>query len=137
MVLRMILSSPQISLSTLENKLKSGCKPKEIMGRPGHARRMQAICAWLNRSFGHGELVAWAKQDPTRIDVLIPDEIKKAWSAYERVFARYGGVLYALYRPNDDREATLVALTAMLDVMFEERGFLPLKEFQDAYHQIR
>jgi 5-methylcytosine-specific restriction protein B len=115
-----------------------GLSPDEaILGRPGHARRMQAICAWLNRSFGHGELVAWAKQDPTRIDVLIPDEIKKAWSAYERVFARYGGVLYALYRPNDDREATLVALTAMLDVMFEERGFLPLKEFQDDYHQIQ
>jgi 5-methylcytosine-specific restriction protein B len=115
-----------------------GLSPDEaILGRPGHARRMQAICAWLNRSFGHGELVAWAKQDPTRIDVSIPDEIRKAWSAYDKVFGRYGGVLYALYRPNADREATLAALTAMLDVMFEERDFLPLKEFQDDYHKTR
>ena len=115
-----------------------GLSPDEaILGRPGHARRMQAICAWLNRSFGHGERIAWAKQDPTRIDVPMPDDIKKAWSAYEKVFGRYGGVLYALYRPSNDREATLAALTAMLDVMFEERGFLPLKEFQDDYHQIR
>lgn len=115
-----------------------GLAPDEaILGRPGHARRMQAICAWLNRSFGHGELVAWAKQDPTRIDIPMPDEVKKAWSPYERVFGRYGGVLYALYRPNDDGEATLAALTAMLDVMFLERGLPPLKEFQDDYHQIQ
>jgi 5-methylcytosine-specific restriction enzyme B len=109
-----------------------GLSPDEaILGRPGHARRMHAICAGLNRSFGRGELIAWAKQDPTRIDIQMPDEIKKGWSEYEKVFARYGGVLYALYRPNDDREGTLAAITAMLDVMFAERGFLPLKEFQD------
>ena len=99
-----------------------GLSPDEaILGRPGHARRMQAICAWLNRAFGNGELVAWAKHDPTRIDVSVPDEIRKSWSEYEKVFGRYGGVLYALYRPNVNREATLAALTAMLDCMFEER----------------
>jgi 5-methylcytosine-specific restriction protein B len=115
-----------------------GLSPDEaILGRPGHARRMQAICAWLNRRFGQADLVAWAKQDPSRIDVAVPDEIKKPWSAYERVFGRYGGVLYTLYRPNDNREATLAALTAMLDVMFDERGFLPLAAFQDNSQQIR
>jgi 5-methylcytosine-specific restriction protein B len=115
-----------------------GLSPDEaILGRPGHARRMQAVCAWLNRAFGNGELVAWAKHDPTRIDVSVPDEIRKSWSEYEKVFGRYGGVLYALYRPNVNREATLAALTAMLDCMFEERGFRPLKEFEDDYHQIQ
>jgi 5-methylcytosine-specific restriction protein B len=115
-----------------------GLSPDEsILGRPGHARRMQAICAWLNRSFGHGERVAWAKQDPTRIDIPVPDEIRKAWSAYEKVFGKYGGVLYALYRPNEDREPTRLALTALLDVMFEERGFLPLREFEGDYQETR
>jgi 5-methylcytosine-specific restriction enzyme B len=115
-----------------------GLSPDEaVLGRPGHARRMQAICAWLNRRFGQGELIAWAKHDPTRIDVSLPDEIRTAWSAYEKIFGKYGGVLYALYRPNSDRDATLAALTAMLDVMFEERGFRPLAAFQGNWQQIQ
>jgi 5-methylcytosine-specific restriction protein B len=39
-----------------------------ILGRPGHARKAQAICAWLNKTFGVAEQIAWAKPDPTRID---------------------------------------------------------------------
>ena len=49
---------------------------------------------------------------------------------YDRAFKRYGRVLYAIYRPTDDREGTLAAVTAMLDIMFEERGQTPLKEFR-------
>ena len=40
-----------------------GLAPDEtILGRPGHARKMQAVCSWLNHEFGHGEQVAWAKK---------------------------------------------------------------------------
>lgn len=50
-----------------------GLSPDEaILGRPGHARKTQAICSWLNREYGGGHLVAWAKQDPTRTDLSIP-----------------------------------------------------------------
>jgi len=109
-----------------------GLAPDErILGRPGHARKMQAICTWLNHRFGHGEQVAWAKQDPTRIDIDVPDPIQRAWTNYERVFKKYGKVLYAIYKPTDDRAGTIAALTAMLDVMFEERGHGTLTEFQD------
>jgi len=109
-----------------------GLAPDEaILGRPGHARKMQAISTWLNHRFGAGEQVAWARQDPTRIDIDVPESIQRAWSPYERVFKRYGRVLYAMYRPTEDRAATAAALTAMLDVMFEERGHTPLKEFQE------
>jgi 5-methylcytosine-specific restriction protein B len=108
-----------------------GLAPDEtILGRPGHARKLQAVCTWLNQRFGKGEQVAWAKQDPTRVDIDVPESIQRAWSAYERVFKRYGRVLYALYRPGDDRSGTLSAVTAMLDLMFEERGHSPLKDFQ-------
>jgi 5-methylcytosine-specific restriction protein B len=42
-----------------------GLTPDEaILGRPGHARKAQAICSWLNHDYGKGEFVAWAKQDP-------------------------------------------------------------------------
>lgn len=109
-----------------------GLAPDEaILGRPGHARKMQAIATWLNHQFGGGDQVAWAKQDPTRVDIDIPGSIQRAWSPYERVFKRYGQVLYALYRPTEDTAGTVAALTAMLDLMFEERGHSALKEFQD------
>jgi 5-methylcytosine-specific restriction protein B len=48
----------------------------KILGRPGHARKMQAICTWLNHQFGRGVQVAWAKQDPTRVDIDVPTPIK-------------------------------------------------------------
>jgi 5-methylcytosine-specific restriction enzyme B len=109
-----------------------GLAPDEaILGRPGHSRKLQAISTWLNYQYGGGDQVAWAKQDPTRVDIDVPESIQRAWSAYERVFKRYGRVLYALYKPTADRTGTVAALTAMLDLMFEERGQAALKEFQD------
>ena len=60
-----------------------GLSPDEsILGRPGHARKAQAICQWLNIEFGNGALIAWAKQDPTRTDLPIPDSIRHAWPNY-------------------------------------------------------
>ena len=80
-----------------------GLSPDEsILGRPGHARKMQAICTWLNHQFGRGKQVAWAKQDPTRIDIEVPDRLQRAWSTYEGAFRKYGRVLYAIYQPTDD-----------------------------------
>lgn len=109
-----------------------GLSPDEaILGRPGHARKMQAICAWLNHRFGRGAQVAWAKQDPTRVDIDIPMPVQSAWTAYERAFKRYGRVLYGIYRPTDDRTGTLEAVTAMLDILFQERGHTALKEYQE------
>jgi 5-methylcytosine-specific restriction protein B len=108
-----------------------GLAPDEgILGRPGHARKMRAICAWLNREYGAGLQVAWAKQDPTRVDLSIPREMRQAWPAYHAVFERYGPVLYALFKPNGAPSATEAAVKAFLDVMFEERGHPPLMNFK-------
>lgn len=64
-----------------------GLSPDEaILGRPGHARKAQAISSWLNREYGNGSFVAWAKQDPTRTDLPVPDAVKQAWPAYRTVF---------------------------------------------------
>ena len=101
-----------------------GLSPDEtILGRPGHARRLQAICAWLNKQFG---AQAWAKQDPTRTDIDIPVNA----SEYKKVLDRYGNWLYATFRPTADRQATYRAVAALLDVMFAERGFQPLKKWE-------
>lgn len=100
-----------------------GLNPDEmILARPGHARKVQAICKWLNKKFGNGSILAWAKQDPVRTDIDIPDSIKKLFPTYKSIFERYGKEIYAIYAPNDDKVITRNVLKAFLDLAFEERG---------------
>lgn len=115
-----------------------GLAPDEaILGRPGHARKAKAICSWLNRRYGRGSRIAWAKQDPTRTDLSIPDEIKREWSSYKAALDRYGKEVYALFRPTTDKTATEAALTAFVDFLFEERGYEPLARWQSSAEEIR
>jgi 5-methylcytosine-specific restriction protein B len=115
-----------------------GLAPDEaVLGRPGHARKTQAICSWLNRDYGNGSFLAWAKQDPTRTDLSIPDSVKKSWPAYKSVFDRYGKEIYAIYCPTADRGATEAALTAFLDLLLDERGYQPMTGSQLSYQSIR
>ncbi|MGH9628957.1 MAG: McrB family protein, partial [Bryobacteraceae bacterium] len=115
-----------------------GLTPDEaILGRPGHARKVQAICSWLNREYGGGELVAWAKQDATRTDLSIPENVKQAWSAYKNAFDRYSKEMYALYSPTANRAGTEAAVAAFLDLLFEERGYRPITSCQASYETIR
>ena len=108
-----------------------GLAPDEaVLGRPGHTRKLKAVCAWLNQAFGNGELVAWAKHDPTRVDIDVPKAFQNRLQEYDGALNKYGRFLYAVYRPTDNRDGTLAAVTAMLDIMFEERGILPLRAFE-------
>lgn len=112
-------------------------RTKRFSGRPGHARKVQAICAWLNKKHGRGKLVAWAKQDPVRTDLDVPSTVRTLFERYKQVFDRYGRVLYAIYAPTDDREATLEALTAFFDLMFLERGSDVLASAKQEWMTIR
>jgi 5-methylcytosine-specific restriction protein B len=115
-----------------------GLAPDEaILGRPGHARKTQAICSWLNGEYGDGNFVAWAKQDPTRTDLSVPESVAKTWPAYKSVFDRYGKEMYALYSPTANRAGTEAALTAFLDLLFEERGYQPIASSLASYRSIR
>lgn len=103
-----------------------------ILGRPGHSRKARAICQWLNRTQRAGEsLVAWAKQDPTDLHYN-PAELRKEFPGYERIFDRYGHVMYAIYAPRAAHpEGTRQAVIAMLDLILEERGFRPRAAVKD------
>ncbi len=115
-----------------------GLSPDEaILGRPGHARKAQAICSWLNREFGGGSLVAWAKQDPTRTDITVPDAYRRSWPAHRSALDRYGKEIYAVYCPTTDRQATTKAVAAFLDLLFDERGHQPMAVSLDNYEAIR
>lgn len=106
-----------------------GLVPDEVvLGRPGHARKVRAICDWLNREFGKGSQIAWAKQDPTRTDTTVPDDLRQKWPEYKSVFDRYGKEMYALFRPGPDQNPTKDAVTAFLDLVFAERGYRPMKD---------
>mgnify|MGYP000645736260 CR=1 FL=1 len=115
-----------------------GLSPDEaILGRPGHARKVRAICAWLNKEFGGGKQVAWAKHDPARVDLDMPGELKRRWSSYHKVCERYGKVIYAALAPTGNREATERAAAALLDLMFGERGHAPLVQHEGHAEQLR
>jgi 5-methylcytosine-specific restriction protein B len=114
----------------------NGLAPDEgILGRPGHARKAAALCAWLNS--GKQRLMAWAKHDPTRLDQCVPSGVAEAFEKYSGAITRYGHVLYAIYAPSADEGQTLEALTAFLDLMFDERGVRPLSRWENEAHDIR
>jgi len=110
---------------------------EEILGRPGHSRKVKAICNWINNRCGHGDMVAWAKQDPVRTDIDVPKNIVKLFENYGSVFNRYGKVLYGIFRPTDDREATQELVKAFLDLMFDERGISVRSGSKEDYEEIR
>jgi len=115
-----------------------GLSPDEnILSRPGHARKIAAICDWLNKEYGKGSLVAWAKHDPTRIDLDVPDHIKRVFATYQSVFNRYGKVLYGIFVPGENLVATRQAVYAFLDLMFAERGSVVLSNFDKESEEIR
>lgn len=117
----------------------NGLAPDDaILGRPGHGRKCAAISSWLNtRSPG----AAWAKQDPVRIDLDLPSAVRRT-DGWERAWDRYGKVLYATFIPGATRtpasDAILTdALTAFIDLFFDERRIEPKKAFKDEAERIR
>jgi len=115
-----------------------GLSPDEdVLARPGHARKVGAICEWLNHHHGKGKLCAWAKKDPVRTDLDVPANIVRQFPYYGRIFERYGKVLYAIYAPTEDSLATTDATKAFLDLMFEERKQFPLKSEEADAERIR
>lgn len=115
-----------------------GLSPDEdVLARPGHGRKVSAICKWLNNKYGRGKMVAWAKEDPARIDLDMPGNIKRLFADCQPIFARYGRVIYGFYAPDQDRRGTEECLKAFLDLMFGERGHQPLKGAEKDAKQIQ
>ena len=104
-----------------------GLAPDEmVLGRPGHARRLAAICAFINHKFGKGKRIAWAKNDPCRTDLAIPDDVIADFSDEghcKTLGGKYKNVLYAMVDPTtlSDDELEIV-LKLFLDLMVVERG---------------
>ncbi len=107
-----------------------GFKPRRRnFGRPDMHERYRLLCSWLNHKHRNGRLIAWAKHDPVRTDLDVPNNIRRNFAVYESVFKRYGKVLYGIFAPTEDISATSDAVKAFNDSMFIERGHFPLSRF--------
>jgi 5-methylcytosine-specific restriction protein B len=107
----------------------TGLHPDEpILARPGHARKARAICEAINRR--ENRFAAWAKHDPTRNDLAVPENVASSFESYSTPLKRYGKYVHAIYKPTNDREATSFALKSFLDLYFEERGHSPLAAYK-------
>jgi 5-methylcytosine-specific restriction protein B len=119
----------------------NGLAPDEaILGRPGHARKCAALAAWLNAQHPGS---AWAKRDPVRVDLDLPRALTQQLQPWEDgIGQKYGRVLYATYTPPKERSANgdkvvRDAITAFVDLFFEERNIEPVKKYQADAERIR
>jgi 5-methylcytosine-specific restriction protein B len=102
----------------------NGLSPDEdILGRPGHARKLQAICAWLR---ARGIDLTWAKHEPVRIDLHLPKSLRPGLDPWNPACKRYDEYIYAIVKPptprsSDNDVLMRDALTAFIDLFFDER----------------
>ena len=116
----------------------NGLSPDEqVLGKPGHARKLAAIAKWIT-SKSPNDAVCWAKANPVKLDQKIPAIVsKKISDTLAPAMDKYGACIYFIFAPTKDKELTKEALIATLDVFAAERGVTPLKGFQAESQQIK
>ncbi len=117
-----------------------------VLGRPGHARKAQAIARYLNFAARPTTgRVAWAKNDPTFVDRdahHLPHDVLRQFENWSECLETYGHVVHLLYAPtgagrysgNAQAEA---ALKILLDTFLAERGQPLKKQAEEERQQLR
>ncbi len=122
--------APASSLITFVCGTRGLAPDEQIMGRPGHARHLQALRRYLGKEAG---VPVWVKHDPTNLTEQIPRVVREQYPQFSAVFNRYGNYIYAAAQvPAGEDEAirskARAVVTAFLDFYAWERGWTPLKE---------
>lgn len=113
-----------------------GLSPDEhIIGKPGHSRKMNAICKWLNTESKSNKQIAWAKREAVRTDIQVPDNVKSEYPEYSEVFKKYGDVIYGFCVAEGD--IVEKALKVFLDFNIQERGHATLTKYKKEYERIK
>lgn len=114
-----------------------GLSPDElILTRPGHGRLCRAYAAWLRSNTSLSS--TWAKSDPTRIDVSIPQNVASRFALHSKAIKRYGDVLYLAFDASESSTDSELedAFVALFDFYMHERGIEPLSANRaDAQHR--
>lgn len=110
-----------------------GISPDEgLLNRPGHRRRVAA----LRRQLAKEGFEVWSKPDPANLGVSVPKTVRLRFPGFEKTFARYGNEMYLVAQvPTNPAKARRV-VQAFLDLYAFERGWQPLKEFQEEFEQL-
>jgi len=104
-----------------------GLSPDEhILGRPGHARHLQALRRHITQALN---ISAWVKHDPANLSQPLPQVVTEEYSQFKAVLDRYGNCLYAMAEVPHDQAKAERLVAAFLDFYAWERGWVALSSF--------
>ncbi len=115
---------PAGSLLTFVCGTRGLAPDEQILGRPGHARHLQALRRYLGKE--HGAAV-WVKHDPTNLAEPFPKVLRPSFARFKQVLDRYGNYIYAAVVVPRDPERARGVVSAFVDFYAWERGWTPLK----------
>jgi 5-methylcytosine-specific restriction protein B len=107
---------------------------EEILGRPGHARYLQALRRHLGQTCG---VSVWTKYDPTSLSQPFPKVVRQQYPEFSGVINRYGNYIYACVRVPQDADAARGVVAAFLDLYAWERGWQPLAAAKDEVEALK
>lgn len=104
-----------------------GISPDEgILTRPGHRRRVAA----LRRLLAQMDVLVWSKADPAALNVSVPKTFSSKLPEFAGTFKRYANEMYCVAQVPSDPEKAENVVRYFLDLYAFERGWPPLKAFE-------
>lgn len=117
--------APASSLITFVCGTRGLAPDEHVLGRPGHARHLQALRRHLHQAIG---VRMWVKHDPTNLAEAFPRVMRDAFGRHRAALDRYGHYIYAAAEVPQDPRAARKLVSAFLDFYGWERGWVPLKK---------
>lgn len=115
---------PATSLLTFVCGTRGLAPDEQILGRPGHARHLQALRRYLGQEHG---VAVWVKHDPTSLAEPFPRVLRPSFGRFKQVLDRYGNYIYAAVEVPHDSERAHGVVSSFVDFYAWERGWTPLK----------
>jgi len=115
---------PPGSLLTFVCGTRGLAPDEQILGRPGHARHLQALRRFLGKRHG---VAVWVKHDPTNLAEPFPKVLRPSFARFKQVLDRYGNYIYAAVEVPADPEHARAVVSVFLDLYAWERGWTPLR----------
>lgn len=115
------------SLLTLVCGTRGLAPDEQVLGRPGHARHLQALRRHAAAKYG---TAVWVKHDPTNLADPFPKVLSSNFARFSRVIDRYGHYIYSAVQVPTDPALALGIVSAFVDFYAWERGWSPLKAAQ-------
>lgn len=125
---------PSGSLLTFVCGSRGLAPDEQILGRPGHARQLQALRRYLRSNFN---VSTWIKPDPTNLSQPIPEIVKTTYARFDPIHDRYGSLIYAAVEVPREEPARTAVVRAFVDLYAAERRWTPLKAAEKEVAQLQ